>query len=410
MASACAWTGAATRVASPTFRAGPRARVSAVRPPVAGTRASFARRSRSAQLASRAHARSGRAASRVARAASPDAPTDAPTFSSDLPVPAADELVLVVGGAGRVGARVVRRLAAMGVRVRVMTRDVHSPVAAELAALGAEIVPGDVTDPDPAPLARAVAGCTRVVACFGAQRVSKITDLFARPHETDPTHPAAVNHRGVRTLVDAAVAAGTVRRFVRVTGMSVGYPPAHIIAVMLNAVLSMTIRWQRLGETAIRESGLEYATIRPGNLLDEPRPEGAVVLVGHGGAHVPAGKVSRDDVAECVVCGTFAPNAANATIGGAGSFRPTGGVTTEMSWDPARGMHYRAVEVDANVMEGTDVAEMMTKVGPDDDVLEPKTYEPFVAAFYALIAGVAVAGVSAAVALARWIVAVAVAA
>ena len=89
----------------------------------------------------------------------------------------------------------------MGVRVRVMTRDVHSPVAAELAALGAEIVPGDVTDPDPAPLARAVAGCTRVVACFGAQRISKISDLFAKPHETDPTHPAAVNHRGVRALV-----------------------------------------------------------------------------------------------------------------------------------------------------------------------------------------------------------------
>ena len=407
MASACAWTGAATQVVAPTFRAGARARVSAVRPPVAGARASFGRRSRLARLASGARAGSvgpsDRAASRIARAASPDAPPS----SSDLPTPAADELVLVVGGAGRVGARVVRRLAAMGVRVRVMTRDVHSPVAAELAALGAEIVPGDVTDPDPAPLARAVAGCTRVVACFGAQRISKISDLFAKPHETDPTHPAAVNHRGVRALVDAAVAAGTVRRFVRVTGMSVGYPPAHIIAVMLNAVLSMTIRWQRLGETAIRESGLEYATIRPGNLLDEPRPDGAVVLVGHGGAHVPAGKVSRDDVAECVVCGTFAPNAANATVGVAGSFKPTGGVTTEMSWDPARGMHYRAVEVDANVMEGTDVAEMMTKVGPDDDILERKTYEPFVAAFYALVAGVAVAGVSALVALARWVVAAA---
>ena len=117
------------------------------------------------------------------------------------------------------------------------------------------------------------------------------------------------------------------------------------------------------------------------NLLDEPRPDGAVVLVGHGGAHVPAGKVSRDDVAECVVCGTFAPNAGNATVGVAGSFKPTGGVTTEMSWDPARGKHYRAVEVDANVMEGTDVAEMMTKVGPDDDILERKTYEPFVARF-----------------------------
>ena len=48
---------------------------------------------------------------------------------------------------------------------------------------------------------------------------------------------------------------------------------------------------------------------------------------------------------------------------------------------------------------------MMTKVGPDDDILERKTYEPFVAAFYALVAGVAVAGASALVAIARWVVA-----
>ena len=105
-----------------------------------------------------------------------------------------------------------------------------------------------------------------------------------------------------------------------------------------------------------------------------------MVLVGHGGAHVPAGKVSRDDVAECGG-GTFAPNAANAWRRRVVQTHRR--VTTEMSWDPARGMHYRAVEVDANVMEGTDVADMMTKVGPDDDILERKTYEPFVAAAYA---------------------------
>ena len=157
--------------------------------PVAGARASFGRRSRLARLASGARAgsvgSSDRAASRIARAASPDAPPS----SSDLPTPAADELVLVVGGAGRVGARVVRRLAAMGVRVRVMTRDVHS-VAAELAALGAEIVPGDVTDPDPARSpapSRDAPASSRVSARSASPRLA--TSSRSRTRQTPPIPP-----------------------------------------------------------------------------------------------------------------------------------------------------------------------------------------------------------------------------
>ena len=95
--------------------------------------------------------------------ASPDA------VPAGRPVPEADELVLVVGGAGRVGTRLVTTLRSMGVATRVMTRDPSSAASAALRALGAEIVRGDVTDADPARMDAAVAGCTRVVACFGAQ-------------------------------------------------------------------------------------------------------------------------------------------------------------------------------------------------------------------------------------------------
>ena len=121
------------------------------------------------------------------------------------------ELVLVVGGAGRVGSRLVSRLAASGVRVRVLTRDPTSDAARALADRhsgdSVEIARGDVTDEDPTKLVEAVRGCTRVVACFGAQRVtSPLADAFARPgpHVTDPTHPAAVNHRGVARLAEAS--------------------------------------------------------------------------------------------------------------------------------------------------------------------------------------------------------------
>ena len=61
-----------------------------------------------------------------------------------------------------------------------------------------------------------------------------------------------------------------------------------------------------------------------------------------------------------------------------------------MSWDPARGMHYRTVALADEVFEGEDVHSMMAQVREDEDTLEPQTYEPYVAAFFALLAGVGV--------------------
>jgi nucleoside-diphosphate-sugar epimerase len=321
--------------------------------------------------------------------------------------------VLVVGGAGRVGTRLVTTLRQMGVATRVMTRDPSSAASARLAALGAEIMKGDVTDDDTTRLDAAVEGCTRVVACFGAQRISKPADaLFFfdernGPNVTDKTHPAWVNYRGVAALCEACVKAGTVRRLVRVTGMSAGYPPFDFIAVALNAVLSMTIRWQRQGEKAVRalhDSNIQYCVVRPGNLLDGPRLEGSVVLIGHGGARVPAGKVSRDDVAECVLSATFVDAAANATVGIAGKPFSTNGVKSEMSWDPARGMHYKTVLLsDDDVYEGTDVHALMREIKPDEDALEPRTYEPYVVLFFLLVSGIFVLSGVGFAAAAKWL-------
>ena len=313
------------------------------------------------------------------------------------PTPGTDERVLVVGGAGRVGTRMVTTLRSMGVETRVMTRDPSSEASAKLAQLGAEIVPGDVTDIDTTSLDAAVNGCTRVIACFGAQRISQPKDVLflfnedGGPSVTDQTHPAAVNHRGVERLAEACIKAGTIKRFVRVTGMSAGYPPFDFIAVALNAVLSMTIRFQRLGEIATRNlanHGIEYAIVRPGNLLEEPRPNGSVVIIGHNSTRQPSGKVSRDDVAECVLGAAFSDSAKNATIGISGKSFTTGGVTTEMSWDPARGMHYRAVELADEVFEGTDVHAMLGEIKEDTDTLAPGKYQPWVFLLVALLAGV----------------------
>jgi hypothetical protein len=114
-----------------------------------------------------------------------------------------------------------------------------------------------------------------------------------------------------------------------------------------------------------------------------------VVVLGYGGARVPAGKVSRDDVAECVLSATFAANAANATVGVAGKGAPSGGVAAEMAWDPARGVHYKTVALADEVLEGEDVHAMMRSVRADQDTLEPQKYQPYVALLFALVAGVA---------------------
>jgi uncharacterized protein YbjT (DUF2867 family) len=58
-----------------------------------------------------------------------------------------ERTVLVTGATGNQGNATARRLLAGGFRVRAMTHQIHSPMAALLAAAGAEIVYGTLDDP-----------------------------------------------------------------------------------------------------------------------------------------------------------------------------------------------------------------------------------------------------------------------
>ncbi len=58
-----------------------------------------------------------------------------------------NETVLVAGATGHQGGAAARNLLADGWRVRALTRDPDSPAASALAAAGAEVVLGDLTDP-----------------------------------------------------------------------------------------------------------------------------------------------------------------------------------------------------------------------------------------------------------------------
>jgi nucleoside-diphosphate-sugar epimerase len=152
-------------------------------------------------------------------------------------------------------------------------------------------VQGDVTDA--ASVTAAMAGCCKCVACFGAQRLTKLSDLWMDSTQ-DPAHPYQINYMGVANLVEAAKATPGFQKMVRVTGLSVGYSAFDKIAVLLNLVLSLTIRYQTMGERVIRDSGIDYTIIRPGN-MKEPRPEGAQLRLsaGTGVRNHPVGKVLR---------------------------------------------------------------------------------------------------------------------
>ena len=115
-------------------------------------------------------------------------------------------MILVAGGTGLLGSKVVDRLVGAGHQVRVLTRDRQR--ARHLPA-GVDVVAGDVQRGS---LAAAVQGCTCVVSAVHG---------FAGPGRTSPE---AVDRAGNQNLITAATAAG-VSRFVLVS--VAGAAPDH---------------------------------------------------------------------------------------------------------------------------------------------------------------------------------------
>jgi uncharacterized protein YbjT (DUF2867 family) len=110
-------------------------------------------------------------------------------------------VILVTGGTGFVGSRIVHALRAEGRTVRCLVRRPAS--AGQLRAWGCELVQGDVTDATS--LKRAVEGCDTVVHL--------VAIIMGRPEDFD-----RVMTRGTADLVQAAEEAG-VRRFVLMSAL-----------------------------------------------------------------------------------------------------------------------------------------------------------------------------------------------
>ncbi|GIH51763.1 nucleotide-diphosphate-sugar epimerase [Microbispora rosea subsp. rosea] len=175
-------------------------------------------------------------------------------------------MILVTGATGTIGSETVRLLAAMGERVRAMTRN----PAAITPPPGVEVVRGDFGEPDS--LARA-ADKTEALFLLSAPGPQLV--------EHDEAMLAAACAAGVGTVVKvSAIGAG------RSTGAGVG-------------------DWHLPGERAVRASGLRWTILRPSSFASN-----AVRWAGHirRGEPIPnttgtgrQGVVDPRDVAEVAV-------------------------------------------------------------------------------------------------------------
>lgn len=155
--------------------------------------------------------------------------------------PPPSQRVLVIGASGALGRPVVKLLRERGVAVRALCR--HPEQAADLAALGAEVVAGDLTEPGS--IERALAGCTRVLAAAHG--------LLGRGRHRSEE----VDGAGHRRLIGLARQAG-IERFVytSASGASATHPVDFF-------------RTKFAVEQALRESGLDAVVLRPTAFMEQ---------------------------------------------------------------------------------------------------------------------------------------------
>jgi len=146
-------------------------------------------------------------------------------------------VILVTGGTGFVGPKVVHALRAEERPVRVLAR--RPEKHGQIQAWGCEVVAGDVTDPES--LRRAAEGCEAVV------------HLVALPPFSNPKAIERVMTQGTRDLVAAAKDAG-LSRFVLMSALGASEETVDVAPYY-------AAKWAM--EEAVKGSGLGHVIFRP---------------------------------------------------------------------------------------------------------------------------------------------------
>ena len=204
--------------------------------------------------------------------------------------------VLVTGGTGFVGPKIVHALRARELDVRCLVRDRSR--GRTLESWGCELAEGDVTERDS--LSPALAGCDVVVHL--------VAIIQGRPEDFE-----RIMSQGTRNVVAAAKEAGT-RRFVLMSALGTSEETKELVPYYRS-------KWAM--EQAVKESGLEHVIFRPsfvfgrdGGILPTfmriARIAPVTPIVGSGEQRVQP--IWVDDVGAFYAKGVDLPEAANRTF------------------------------------------------------------------------------------------------
>jgi uncharacterized protein YbjT (DUF2867 family) len=190
--------------------------------------------------------------------------------------------VVVAGGHGKIGLRLLRLLADGGHRVRGLVRNTEH--VQELADAGAEAVLCDMEELDD------LSGC-----CAGADAV--VFAAGAGPG-SGPERKRTVDYGAAVKLMDAGV-----RRYVMVSAISAGRPHEWSDA------MRPYYEAKAGADEKLMASGLDYTIVRPGALTDDPGT-GMVTV----GTDLERGAIPREDVATVLLAVLETPGSIGKTF------------------------------------------------------------------------------------------------
>jgi uncharacterized protein YbjT (DUF2867 family) len=181
--------------------------------------------------------------------------------------------VLLIGAHGRTGRHIARQLRAASLPFKVLLR--KSAHRGEFAALGAEIVLGDLTND----FSHAFDDVTHVIYAAGSAENEGVNE------------ERAIDRDAVQRTADYAKRRRT-KQLVVISAISAYWPESSPLA------LKHYSKMKRQADDYVRTSGVPYVILRPGPLSDE-FGRGTIALSTQRGLN--AAPVSREDVAHVAV-------------------------------------------------------------------------------------------------------------
>lgn len=189
--------------------------------------------------------------------------------------------ILIAGATGKTGRIITQKLLDRGDLPRILVR--NQSLAKNLFGDQVDVFVADVRQPER--LVFAMEGVDIVISAIGAST------------PVGKNCPKRVDYQGVVNLIQAAKSSD-VKRFVLISSISVTHAnhPMNCFGKILE--------WKLEGENALRESGLNYAIIRPGGLVDDSG--GQKLFIFDQGDKI-LGTISRTGLAETCLCAADYP-------------------------------------------------------------------------------------------------------